>query len=228
MTGRTDEALTAHREVLDLRRRLVQDRPKAGQYQDRLASSLFDFADCLDAAGRLDEARHVEQEALTVLENLVRDQPGVESYKGKLANAYVAMARTQADARRSADALAWLDRAGTIYDELAAKNRRQYSDRGQLSGFQFARGKALEASGDLGEAVGTYERSKELIEKMPVLYSWNHFDLACVYARVCFGNPAAVDPRSCRWEQSGIPGRECGRRTPACLGCPLPIRIALP
>ncbi len=181
--GRLDEALAAHREALDLRRRLVQDRPHVGPYQNKLASSQFSFAERLVVAGRLDEARQAQHEGLAIREELVRAEPSVDTYKDWLAIGYTDVAWLAVEAGNSAAALTWLERAGAIFDQLAAKNPRDFVDRANDSGFQLVFATALEASGDFAGALCAYEQSRKLTEKMPVVYSMDHVRLACVYAR---------------------------------------------
>jgi serine/threonine-protein kinase len=182
--GRTDEAVASHRGDLGIRRQLVQDYPNSAPYRDQLASSQFLFADLLAATGRADEARQEQREGLALREGLVRAEPNVDAYKTSLAAGYSETARMELDAGRTSEALRRLEQAGSIYDQLAAAKPRDFLDREHQNVFQLALGKALEASGDLAGALRAYERSRLLTEQMPVLYSYYHFHLARVHARV--------------------------------------------
>jgi len=182
--GRADEALASHRQALAVRLRLVQDHPKVAPYLDQLATSQFWLAEFLAATGRSDEARRAQREGLAVREELVRAEPNVDAYKSLLADGYGEVARLEVDAGRSGEALSRLEAAGSIYDRLAAAKPRDFLDRENQPEFQLVLGTALEASGDLARAMRAYERSRVVTEKMPVLYSLDHFHLACVYARL--------------------------------------------
>jgi serine/threonine-protein kinase len=182
--GKVDEAIATHRQALDSRRRLVRDHPTNGPNRRELSTSQFLFADLLAASGRVEEARRVQDEALAIREALVRDAPELEDYQRLIADGQTRIARLEVRAGRAGEAIRRLDRAREIVDRLAAANRRGASDSHDQSEFQLVLGEALEGTGDLGSALRAYERSRVLMEKMPALYSAQHFHLACVYARL--------------------------------------------
>jgi eukaryotic-like serine/threonine-protein kinase len=181
--GRTDESVASNRESVDIVRRLAQEHPSDVRSRIRLYDYLSALAGHLMAAGRPNESRLVLREAVGIREALAQAEPGNRDYEFDVAQGLTSLALSDVEVGETAEALKHLEQAGAIRDRLAAKKPEEVADRARAWEFQFAFGKALEASGEYTGAGRAYERSGDRLEQRRSVLSRDHFLLARVYAR---------------------------------------------
>ena len=122
MLGQPADALAAHHRALELRQRLALADPGDARAQDDTAESFLQTAQSLAALDRMPEARVAAATAVQGWRGLAERDPGNARIRSSLANALVALGRCEAAMGQRSQALARVDEARRIREELASRN----------------------------------------------------------------------------------------------------------
>ena len=122
MLGQPADALSAHHRALELRQRLALADPGDARAQDDTAESFLQTAQSLAALDRMPEARVAAATAVQGWRGLAERDPGNARIRSSLANALVALGRCEAAMGQRSQALARVDEARRIREELASRN----------------------------------------------------------------------------------------------------------
>jgi tetratricopeptide (TPR) repeat protein len=116
-----DTAEAEYREGLKIWKRMAREHPEVPGYTVRFAESVGYFGDMLRMNRRLDEAAEAYQTALRISSETVA--PGIDALNLRRVAAYArfGLGRTHSAALRWADAIASLNEAARLYDELIAE-----------------------------------------------------------------------------------------------------------
>ena len=165
--GKADDALAAHRQVLDARRTLVSEAPADPEIKADLAWSLTDVGIILGATGRTAEAEAAFREALAIREKLADEYPARPQFRSQVADSYDNIGTLFSARGKAAAAEAEYRKALAMRQKLADENPAVSRFRDRLAGNTANLGLLLEMMGNSTAAEIEFRKGLALYQSWP-------------------------------------------------------------
>jgi len=131
MIGARPDALTAHRQALEIRSALARDYPENVRFQQDVAKSADNIGNLLSVMGRVEEAERSFRRAITILEPLIGSHPDVASLQQDVTRSYNNLGLLQKTIGRMAEAEQSYRRVVEILEPWTRGDQPENADRHQ-------------------------------------------------------------------------------------------------
>jgi tetratricopeptide (TPR) repeat protein len=170
-------ALESEQKAVELLEQVTRERPELADPSFRLALYNGNLSAVQQMAGKLDSALKSSQKSIEILERLDRQYPGVLDYRGGLAGAYNMLSDLHRRRREPAESLELARKAQTILGKLVAEHPDDSITRIDLARAYNNIGRGLQETGELPEALRSFQRAVDLYESLPQLDPRNTYNL---------------------------------------------------
>jgi serine/threonine-protein kinase len=162
-TGHPNAAMESYEKALEIRKRLVDERPDVGSFRLDLTRSYANIGILHSQRGRIAEALNSYRAMLPIQQDLVRENPAVVLFRDDLAYSHYLIGGLFLENGRYADALAPLEEARAMWEKLVDDNPMVTNLRCRLGLSWHALGKRLGQLFQTAKALAAAERALELL-----------------------------------------------------------------
>lgn len=164
-TNRLPQAEEHLRQAVEQGRRLMEKAPQDMQYQNALAGALNNIGGVYTLLGDNGEATKAHRESLAIREKMAAAHPAVTEYALRLAGSHTNLGEIAVLDNKPDEALVSLDEAVRILQGVLEKEPRDTTARYYLSYTESWRAKALDAAGQLDDAIAAWDRAIEFDDR---------------------------------------------------------------
>jgi tetratricopeptide (TPR) repeat protein len=167
VTGRYPEALQAYQQSRQIVERLASDHPAITEFEQRKAGIYAQIAEVLLATGQVVQAKELLQQAQEILERIIAADPAQWRARQWCAGVYVQSGFAELGLKHFEEAMAFGRRAQAIFEEQLQEDPDQLENLRDLGQCLQLTAEVHEASGQRIEALRSYQRAINLLEKTP-------------------------------------------------------------
>ena len=164
--GATDEAIAAHREALEVRRRLAAEPNADDETKADVGRSLTDLGQVLSETGHKDEARASFEEAISLLEGLKVTSSTSHSFQQELARSQFILGGLLSETGKTTEAMVSYQKALAIRQSLATADPANTMFQNELASTHLMIGNLQSSTGTRGEALASFEKARSIDQRL--------------------------------------------------------------
>jgi len=181
-TGRPNESLAAFEQARTIFQKLADAHPSVVQFQHDLAGAIHSIGIELLKKGKPAEALAALEKGRAIQQKLANANPNVTDFQSQLARFHNNISSLFVETDNPAEALAAMEKGRAIRQALADANPRVTGFQRDLAISLGWLGQLRQDEGQAAEAADAYRKALAILERLPLLPSYDHFNVGTMHA----------------------------------------------